>query len=57
MSDCLPEFASESNAARSKARPDVDVVDLVDESVAVFGPRHACYGLEHRGGTPLRLEA
>ena len=37
MSDCLPEFASESDAARSKARPDVDVVDLVDESVAVFG--------------------
>jgi PAS domain S-box-containing protein len=39
MSERFAELTSESDPprSRSKARPDVDVVDLVEESVAVFG--------------------
>ena len=39
MSERFPELASESDPprSRSKPHPNVDVVDLVEESVAVFG--------------------
>ncbi len=37
MSDRLSEAASETDVSRSKGKPNVDAVDLVEESVVVFG--------------------